>query len=397
MIHTVVLVKPITNHWVQYTHTWPWYTLWCLWNQSQTTGCNTPTPDHDTHCGVSETNHKPLGAIHPHLTMIHTVVLVKPITNHWVQYTHTWLWYTLWCLWNQSQTHWVQYTHTWLWYTLWCLWNQSQTTGCNTPTPDYDTHCGVCETNHKLGAIHPHLDTHCGVCETIHPHLTMIHTVVLVKPITNHWVQYTHTWPWYTLWCLWNQSQTTGCNTPTPDHDTHCGVCETNHKPLGAIHPHLTMIHTVVLVKPITTTNTPTPDHDTHCGVSETNHTPTPDYDTHCGVCETNHKPLGAIHPHLTMIHTVVLVKPITNHWVQYTHTWLWYTLWCLWNQSQTTGCNTPTPDHDTHCGVCETNHKPLGAIHPHLTMIHTVVLVKPITNHWVQYTHTWPWYTLWC
>ena len=42
MIHTVVLVKPITNHWLQYTHT-----------------CNTPTPD---------------------LTMIHTVVFVKPIT-----------------------------------------------------------------------------------------------------------------------------------------------------------------------------------------------------------------------------------------------------------------------------------------------------------------------------
>ena len=35
------------------------------------------------------------------------------------------------------------------------------------------------------------------------------------------------------------------------------------------------------------------------------------------------------------------------------------------------------------------TDHEPLGAIHPHLTMIHTVVLVKPITNHWVQYTHT--------
>ena len=294
MIHTVVLVKPITNHWVQYTHTWLWYTLWCLWSQSQTTGCNTPTPDHDTHCGVSETNHKPLGAIHPHLTMIHTVVFVKPITNHW-----------------------VQYTHTWPWYTLWCLWNQSPTTGCNTPTPDHDTHCGVCETNHKpLGAIHPHL--------------TMIHTVVFVIPITNHWVQYTHTWPWYTLWCLWSQSQTTGCNTPTPDYDTHCGVSETNHETLAAIHPHLTMIH------------------------------------------------------------TVVFVKPITNHWVQYTHTWLWYTLWCLWNQSQTTGCNTPTPDYDTHCGVSETNHKPLGAIHPHLTMIHTVVFVKPITNHWLQYTHTW-------
>ena len=54
---------------------------------------------------------------------------------------------------------------------------------------------------------------------------------------------------------------------------------------------------------------------------------------------------LGAIHPHLTMIHTVVFVKPITNHWTT--------------------------------------------AIHPHLTMIHTVVFVKPITNHWVQYTHT--------